>query len=69
MPRSSALPIRPGPARISEIGRPVEGETPRRGFQVMRQLCGHGVGRAIHEPPNVPNFHDPQYRARLTEAW
>jgi methionyl aminopeptidase len=54
--------------RVSEIGRAVESETRRRGFQVIRELCGHGVGRAIHEPPNVPNFHDPRCRSRLTEG-
>jgi methionyl aminopeptidase len=54
--------------RVSEIGRAVETETRRRGFAVMRQLCGHGVGRAIHEPPSVPNFHDPRSRTRLTEG-
>jgi methionyl aminopeptidase len=54
--------------RISEIGRAVEREARSRGFQVIRELCGHGVGRAIHEPPNVPNFHDPRCRTRLTEG-
>ena len=54
--------------RVSEIGRAVERETHRRGFRVMRELCGHGVGRTIHEPPSVPNYHDPRFRARLTEG-
>ena len=54
--------------RVSEIGRAVEQETRRCGFRVMRELCGHGVGATIHEPPSVPNFHDPRSRARLTEG-
>ena len=54
--------------RISEIGRAVEGETRRCGFHVMRELCGHGVGRTIHEPPSVPNFYDARSRTRLTEG-
>lgn len=54
--------------RVSEIGRAVEQETRRCGFQVMRELCGHGVGRTIHEPPSVPNYYDPRFRARLTEG-
>jgi methionyl aminopeptidase len=54
--------------RVYEIGRAVEQETHRCGFQVMRELCGHGVGRTIHEPPSVPNYHDPRFRARLTEG-
>jgi len=35
---------------------------------VMRELCGHGVGRAIHEEPNVPNYHEPRCRSRLTNG-
>jgi methionyl aminopeptidase len=54
--------------RINEIGRAVEKETRRCGFQVMRAFCGHGVGSAIHEPPQVLNYHDPELRAKLTEG-
>lgn len=54
--------------RVHEIGRVVERETQRSGFQVMRDLCGHGVGRTIHEPPSVPNYHEPRLRTRLTEG-
>lgn len=54
--------------RVYEIGRAVERETRRCGFSVMRDLCGHGVGRAIHEAPSVPNYHDPRFRTRLTEG-
>jgi methionyl aminopeptidase len=31
-------------------------------------LCGHGVGRTIHEAPSVPNYYDPRYKSRLTEG-
>jgi methionyl aminopeptidase len=54
--------------RVHEIGRAVERETRRSGFHVLRQLCGHGVGRTIHEPPSVPNYHEPRLRTRLTEG-
>ena len=54
--------------RVYDIGRAVEREAHRCGFRVMRELCGHGVGRTIHEPPSVPNYHDPRFRARLTEG-
>ncbi|HTW64276.1 MAG TPA: type I methionyl aminopeptidase [Bryobacteraceae bacterium] len=61
-----------GPARagnrVHEIGRVIERETLRAGFRVIRELCGHGVGRTIHEPPSVPNYHEPRLRARLTEG-
>ena len=54
--------------RIFDIGRAVERETHRCGFQVMRELCGHGVGRTIHEAPSIPNYHDSRFRQRLTEG-
>lgn len=58
---------RPG-NRVREIGRVVERETKRCGFHVIRELCGHGVGRTIHEDPQVPNYNDPGARTRLTEG-
>ncbi len=54
--------------RVYDIGRAVEQETHRCGFRVLRDLCGHGVGRTIHESPSIPNFHDPRHRTRLTEG-
>ncbi|HEX3597425.1 MAG TPA: type I methionyl aminopeptidase [Polyangiaceae bacterium] len=40
---------------VREIGRAVEQRAKRSGFQVVRDLCGHGVGRHIHEEPSIPN--------------
>jgi methionyl aminopeptidase len=54
--------------RVYEIGRSVEREVRRCGFNVIREFCGHGVGRTIHEPPSVPNFHDTRCRSKLTEG-
>jgi methionyl aminopeptidase len=54
--------------RVFDIGRAVEKETRRCGFHVMRELCGHGVGRTIHEAPSIPNYHDSRFRQRLTEG-
>ncbi len=54
--------------RVHEIGRVVDREARRGGFRVLRELCGHGVGRTIHEPPSVPNYYEPRVRARLTEG-
>ncbi len=54
--------------RVFDIGRAVELETRRCGFHVMRDLCGHGVGRTIHEAPSVPNYHDRRFGQRLTEG-
>ena len=54
--------------RVYDIGRAVERETHRCGFRVLRGLCGHGVGRTIHEAPSVPNYFDPRCRQRLHEG-
>lgn len=62
--REAARPGRP----VRDIGRAVEREVVRQGFSVVRSLTGHGVGRTIHEPPNVPNFDDPSARTILTEG-
>lgn len=51
--------------RVNEIGRAVEREVRRNGFQVIRELGGHGIGRTIHEEPSVPNYDDPHARGKL----
>jgi methionyl aminopeptidase len=35
---------------------------------VIRDLCGHGVGRGLHEEPSVPNFFSPFTPGRLTDG-
>jgi methionyl aminopeptidase len=52
--------------RVNEIGRAIESEVRGSGFQVIRELGGHGIGHTIHEKPSVPNFDDPAARQRLT---
>ncbi len=54
--------------RVNEIGLEVERHVRRAGFSVVRELAGHGVGRAIHEEPSIPNYFDPRDRTRLTEG-
>ena len=53
---------------VNEIGRAVEGEVRRCGFTVVRGLSGHGVGRTIHEWPDVPNEYNARQRDILTEG-
>ena len=45
--------------RIAELGRAVEAEVNRWGYSVIHDMCGHGVGRGLHEKPTVPNFFSP----------
>lgn len=54
--------------RIWEIGRVVEREVRRRGFSVIRNLAGHGIGRTIHEEPRVPNYPAADANQVLTEG-
>jgi len=54
--------------RVCDIGAAVESEARRSGFAVVRELCGHGIGRTIHEDPQVPNYWDPRQRDRLTKG-
>jgi methionyl aminopeptidase len=53
---------------VNAIGRAVEQEVLNSGFQVVRALTGHGVGRTIHEKPEVANYFEPRNRAMLTDG-
>ena len=55
-------------SKISAIGRAVEKEVRDCGFEVLRQWCGHGIGRTIHEAPEVPNFEDRLNPTLLSEG-
>jgi methionyl aminopeptidase len=43
-------------ARLGDIGNAVQAEADRQGFGVVREYVGHGIGRQMHEEPQVPNF-------------
>lgn len=53
--------------RVSEIGGAVEDYVERFGFSVVRDLVGHGVGRDLHEEPQVPNYR-PGGRSPILKA-
>lgn len=53
---------------LRNIGRTVENRAKRSGFRVIRDLCGHGVGRHIHEQPNVPNTYNRRDQTLLWEG-
>lgn len=49
-----------GGVRISDIGYLIETEAKKRGYKVIRNLTGHGIGRSLHEAPSeVANYRDP----------
>jgi len=62
--RKGARAARAG-ARLLDVGGAVEDEVTRHGFEVIRDVCGHGVGRAIHEDPPVLNHRDGRATRRL----
>jgi methionyl aminopeptidase len=54
--------------RISDIGRAVYDHATRNGFGVVREYCGHGVGFANHEDPQIPNYVSAGPNPRLKEG-
>ena len=51
--------------RVGDIAAAIEGRVRGAGFRVIRNLCGHGIGRKLHEEPEVPNFGKPGEGASL----
>ena len=51
--------------RLGDIGAAVEETVAAHGFTVVREFVGHGVGRKLHEEPQVPNYGKPRTGPRL----
>ena len=51
--------------RISDISHAVQAYVEANGFSVVREYVGHGVGRKMHEAPEVPNFGEPGHGPKL----
>ena len=51
--------------RVTDISRAVQKYVESNGFSVVREFVGHGVGRSMHEEPQVPNFVDPKSNQKL----
>src|SRR5439155_20424646 len=45
--------------RLSDVSHAVQSHVEAHGLSVVRAFVGHGIGRALHEEPQVPNFGDP----------
>ena len=58
--------------RVADISRAIQNFVERNGFSIVREFVGHGVGRSMHEEPQVPNYVDgkasPRLRAGMTLA-
>ncbi len=54
--------------RISDIGHAVQEYVEDQGFSVVKDYVGHGIGQAMHEEPQVPNYGKPHQGPRLVEG-
>jgi methionyl aminopeptidase len=58
--------------RVGDISAAIQQHVEGNGFAVVRDLCGHGIGRQLHEEPQVPNFgrpgHGPALKAGMVVA-
>ncbi len=54
--------------RLSDIAQAIQSHAEANNFSVVRQFVGHGIGRSLHEDPQVPNFGTPHPNFRLREG-
>ncbi len=54
--------------RLGDVGAAVEDRVVSAGFSVVREYVGHGIGTAMHEEPDVPNYGPPGRGIRLREG-
>ena len=54
--------------RLGDIGYAIQSYCEKRGFYVVREYVGHGIGKSIHEDPNVPNYGRKGTGVKLTEG-
>ncbi len=54
--------------RMGDVGAAVQRHVESKGYSVVRSFVGHGIGRALHEDPPVPNYGKPGTGLRLAEG-
>lgn len=59
--------VRPG-ARLGDIGWAIERYVKRNGYSIVREYCGHGIGREMHEEPQILHFGKPGTGLALREG-
>ncbi len=55
--------------RLGDIGAAVEAVATEHGYGLVREYVGHGIGRALHEDPSVPNYGRAGKGMKLTKGW
>jgi methionyl aminopeptidase len=63
-----ALEVARAGTPLRDVGAVVERVVEARGFSVLRDLTGHGIGRRLHEPPTVPSWDAPWAGRALTKG-
>ena len=58
--------IVPNQTRLGDLGSVIQAHAESYGYGVVRELVGHGIGRQMHEDPNVPNYGTPGHGMRLS---
>ncbi|MHC5079726.1 MAG: type I methionyl aminopeptidase [Planctomycetota bacterium] len=56
--------VRPG-IRLRAVSGAIQEYVESKGFQVVKQFVGHGIGRQLHEPPQIPNYVTPSFDMNL----
>jgi len=59
--------IKPG-AKVGDIGHAIQTFAEEHGFSVVRDYCGHGIGKVFHDDPNIMHFGEPGEGAELKEG-
>lgn len=59
--------VRPG-ARLGDIGHAIQTYAEKQGFSIVREFCGHGIGRQFHEDPQVLHYGRPGTGPKLEEG-
>ena len=60
--------IKAGTTRLGDVGYAIQSYAESFGYGVVRDLVGHGIGRAMHEDPNVPNYGTQGHGMRLSSG-
>jgi methionyl aminopeptidase len=55
--------------RLYDVSYSVQEYVEERGYSVVREFCGHGIGQRMHEDPQVPNYGRPGTGPKLKEGW
>ena len=59
--------VKPG-AKLGDIGHAIQRHAESHGYSIVREYCGHGIGREMHEEPQVPHYGHPNTGLTLKEG-